>query len=136
MLLKKKRAEFAGFKRALRKGENHHLLASHNTFQCDICGRLLLNAAGLRMHMRMHFRQERRRQQLVNPAAVPLHDFMRCNCNNCAMLRRQIRNAPLIQRNNIQPNRGIPTVHKCDICDKICKSKGGLTLHRKVHFRN
>ena len=128
-----KRADYAGFKRALRKGDTHRFLETHNTLTCEICGRIILTTQGMSMHMKKHVRDERRRQQLLVPSTVTLHDFMRCRCCNCLLLRRRARNEHVAR--DVHLNRAPVAPHTCEICSKVCKSKGGLTLHRKVHFK-
>ena len=111
------RVDKAAVKRALRKGQHHPLIADTTTFPCQICGRLLLTRAGLSSHMKTHRNKEQNKQRNVPPGPTLLvHDFSLCNCATCTNNK-----ALLVPQN------------KCHICDKVCKSKGGLTLHLKVH---
>ena len=53
----KRRTDFAGLKRAVRKGQDHPLIDTLNTIKCDICGRVLVKKPGYISHMEMHKRR-------------------------------------------------------------------------------
>lgn len=116
----KKRADYAGLKRAVRKGEHHHLIASIDTLTCEVCSRVVLTVQGLRMHMKKHIRAQLRSQYQVQNASLALHDVMLCGCRKCDRNRKLFENRA-------------PIVHRCLICGRVCKSRGGLLLHKKTH---
>ena len=113
--LEKRRVDYAGLKRAVRKQQPHHLIATANTFTCEICQRVLLSRAGYINHKKAHQRRAQT-QQLSQGLMIQVHDVLQCNTPNCKNARHQM----------MPPNQ-------CSVCGKTCKSKGGLTLHRKVH---
>ena len=140
----KGRIEHAGLKRAVRKGQPHALIASSNTITCPICHRILLCRAGYISQMRMH---ERHTQVQTTTLAntVHLHYVIKCQTPKCRragrlMTPQNIR-TPILQLHDTmhcdtprcRSIRSKIIRHQCPDCGKICKSKGGLTLHRKVH---
>lgn len=117
----KRRTDFAGLKRAVRKGQDHHLIDTLNTIKCDICGRVILNKPGYMSHMEMHKRRGHTNRPDPQPAIV-LHNIMFCNCLDCRTVSGRAADEE-------------PTILQCNICDKVCKNKGGLTNHSKIHQR-
>ena len=139
------RADYADMKRAVRKKHHHPLIASTNTITCEICNRILLSVQGYRMHMKAHERQSQK-QQCSRACSTLVHDVLVCQCQNCI-------NARLLLKPPNQTGEAFVNVHdvlscpcqkclhsrlhlnetQCTLCGKICKSKRGLTLHKKVH---
>jgi hypothetical protein len=139
------RHQRANLKRAVRKGQPHHLIASSNTIPCGLCNRVFLNRAGYVMHMKAHERHSQK-QQCSRACSIPVHDVLVCQCQNCtnARLHLQTPNQTREVLINVHDVLTCPCqkcvssrLHlnetQCTLCGKICKSKRGLTLHKKVH---
>ena len=151
------RREYAGMKRAVRKNQPHPLIAQSTTFPCPICNRILLTRAGLTLHLKWHRKKNFVQKHLTG---LLVHDIRRCDCARCRHALRMLK--PLDRANMARERlacgatvaRCGPLVHdvircgchsckrnaaalvpvnQCPTCGKVCKSKGGLTLHRKVH---
>ena len=140
----------AELKRATRKGHHHPLLATTTTFPCEICHRVFLARSGLVLHMKWHKRRDAMQKQAKGPF---VHDVLYCSCVRCkhaiTLMKPKDRNITLRTRHAQGPL--LHDVLRCNcrtckcraqlirppyqrsICEKICKSKGGLTLHSKVH---
>ena len=141
----KKRREYASMKRAVRKKQHHPLIAQSTTFPCHICNRILLTRAGLTNHLKWH-----RKQNFVqkHSAVLHVHDIFRCTCARC---RHAV---SMLKPNRPSTKQCRPLVHdvlrcdchlckrhaaalspsnQCQECGKVCKSKGGLKLHQRVH---
>ena len=142
------RVDYAELKRATRKGQHHPLLDNTTTFPCEICPRVFLARSGLVVHMKWHERHDRPKPA-SQKFSINCHDFMKCSCQACVANRHHYHPTSVLVReaviahdimkcncNNCTASRAmIPPENKCLICGKICKSKGGLTLHQKVHFK-
>ena len=151
------RSEYAGMKLAVRKKQHHPLIAQTTTFPCPLCNRILLTRAGLTNHLKWH----RKKNFVENHSmALHVHDFLRCDCSRCrhtvSRLNPEARTQVVHDRRAFGANIACcaPLVHdvlrcncrtcklnaaaltpenQCANCGKICKSKGGLKLHQKVH---
>ena len=117
----KGRADHADMKRAVRKHQPHHLIESSNTITCQVCNRICLSRAGFLQHMKTHDRRAPPPRDCAiaqrHMRGPILHDVMKCNCRACIRAKALLLVPP----------------HVCPTCGKVCKSKGGLTLHQKVH---
>ena len=132
-------------KRAVRKKQHHPLIAQSITFPCHLCNRILLTRAGLTNHLKWH-----RKKNYVqkHSTILHLHDIFRCTCTRCrhalSMLKPSrpgtVQCQPLVHdvlrcdchlcRRNAA---ALPPSNQFQECGKVCKSKGGLKLHQRVH---
>ena len=141
-------------KRAVRKKQHHPLIAQSTTFPCPICNRILLTRAGLTVHLKWH-----RKQNFVQKHSTGLHvhDFRKCTCARCrhavsmlkpgrptthenmecggnAECRTLVHDVIRCERRLCKRNAAaLLPANQCQECGKVCKSKGGLKLHQKVH---
>ena len=137
----------AELKRATRKGQYHPLLADATTFPCEICPRVFLARSGLVVHMKWHKKRDQNEQPPQN-LSITCHDFQKCNCQACVAIRHRFHPTSVLVREAVpvhdvmrcncadctNSRSMLVPPNKCNICGKVCKSKGGLTLHQKVHF--
>ena len=146
-LFEEERRNRAGLKRAARKRQPHPLATSSNTITCNTCGRILLTRSGYLKHMAAHERQTPK-QQCVRECSVMARDvLLPCQCQDCINARLLLNSSnpaqgTLVDVHDVMTcqcqncvNKRLPPKppNQCADCLKICKSKGGLTLHRKIH---
>ena len=141
------RAGRAELKRATRKGLNHPLLADATIFPCEICPRVFLARCGLALHMKWHERQNQPKPTFKDFSLIS-HDFRKCNCQACTTIQHRMLPTSVLVRGAVHVHDVMTCLctncttsrtmfvplNKCHICGKICKSKGGLTLHKKIHL--
>ena len=69
--------------------------------------------------MKSHEKQSLVEQIRIQGPTLAVHNVMTCKCLVCTNTRSQAK----------PPNQ-------CPTSQKICKSKGGLTFHKKNHLKN
>ena len=127
----KYREHGAGYycKNTLEKKEKRHPTKKKKDM-CRYCGRMLYEK-GLRWHDK-HCSERYTMHSEDNEAFVEVNpNLIDCEyCNKYFLTDASLRSHLKFCKGN--PNRVIEE-HKCEVCGKICSSKGGLTSHMRVH---
>jgi KRAB domain-containing zinc finger protein len=114
---------------------------NENDIKCEYCGTKFKTNSRVKLHLRIHERAYFCRicgRRYGENSSLTAHKLLHKNpvTHSCTCCGRKFLSKKTVER-HILMHRQNPcngTNFRCDICDKLCKSIGGLTTHkRKMH---